>query len=250
MLVVDTLGRAEAPTVAELVADMGRKVEIVTGLAYVGCEMPVPAWHNLMERLLTKDVTLTPFTGVWEIEDGSVDVYNVISWQPRTMEGVDTVVFASGGVPEDGLAGRTRRPGGGVARDRRLLSAPGHRDGGGGRFAGGACDVGVKRHLHQDVAQFIGQLHRIAVVDGLQRFVAFLQQVALQRFVGLLCVPRATARPAQPRHNVNQRLELADALLRNGGNKVGTHGPRNITYWYSRLSPPLVRTHPRPHAAT
>ena len=56
-----------------------------------------------MERLLTKDVTPTPFTGVWEIEDGSVDVYNVISWQPRTMEGVDTVVFASGGVPDDGL---------------------------------------------------------------------------------------------------------------------------------------------------
>ena len=103
VLVVDTLGRAEAPTVAELVADMGRKVEIVTGLAYVGCEMPVPAWHNLMERLLQKDVALTPFTGVWEIEDGSVEVYNVISWQPRTMEGIDTVVFASGGVPDDGL---------------------------------------------------------------------------------------------------------------------------------------------------
>ena len=25
-------------------------------------------------------------------------------WQPRTMEGIDTVMFASGGVPEDGLA--------------------------------------------------------------------------------------------------------------------------------------------------
>ena len=103
VLVVDTLGRAEAPTVAELIADMGRKVEIVTGLSHVGCEMPIPAWHNLMERLLHKNVTLTPFTGVWEIEDGSVDVYNVISWQPRTMEGIDTVVFASGGVPEDAL---------------------------------------------------------------------------------------------------------------------------------------------------
>ena len=103
VLVVDTLGRAEAPTVAELIADTGRRVEIVTGLAYVGCEMPIPAWHNLMERLLQKNVTLTPFTGVWEIEDGSVDVYNVISWQPRTMEGIDTVVFASGGVPEDAL---------------------------------------------------------------------------------------------------------------------------------------------------
>lgn len=104
VLVVDTLGRAEAATVAELIADMGRKVEIVTGLAYVGCEMPAPAWHNLTERLLNKNVTLTPFTGVWEIEEGSVEAYNVISWQPRSIEDVDTVVFASGGLAEDGIA--------------------------------------------------------------------------------------------------------------------------------------------------
>ena len=36
MLVVATLGCAEAPTVAEFIADMGRKVEVVTGLAYGG----------------------------------------------------------------------------------------------------------------------------------------------------------------------------------------------------------------------
>ena len=120
---VDTLGRAEAPTVAELVADMGRKVEIVTGLAYVGCEMPVPAWHNLMERLLQKNVTLTPFTGVWEIEDTSVDVYNVISWQPRTMEGIDTVVFASGRRPRRRARRGAGGSGAGSPRHRRLLSA-------------------------------------------------------------------------------------------------------------------------------
>ena len=108
VLVVDTLGRAEGPTVAELVADMGRKVEIVTGLAYVGCDMPLPAWHNLMEQLLTKGVTLTPFTGVWEIEEGSVDAYNVISWEPRTIEPVDTVVLASGGIAEDDLYRKLR----------------------------------------------------------------------------------------------------------------------------------------------
>jgi 2,4-dienoyl-CoA reductase-like NADH-dependent reductase (Old Yellow Enzyme family) len=103
VLVVDTQGRAEGPSVAEYLADMGRRVEIVTGLAYVGCEMPAPAWHVHMERLLEKGVTLTPFTGVWEIEERCVEVYNVISWQPRTMEGVDTVVFAAGGVADDGL---------------------------------------------------------------------------------------------------------------------------------------------------
>ena len=46
-------------------------------------------------------VTLTPFKRVWEIEEGSVEVYNVISGQPRTMEGIDSVLFASGGVPDD-----------------------------------------------------------------------------------------------------------------------------------------------------
>ena len=83
-------------------------------------------------------------------------------------------------------------------------------------LAGGAGDVGVKGHLHQDVPKLVGQRSRLAVVDGLQGFVAFLQQVALERFVGLLGVPGTAARPAQPRHNVNQRLEFADALFRNG----------------------------------
>ncbi len=58
-------------------------------------------------------VTLTPFTWVREIEENSVEIYNVISGQPRTMEGIDTVLFASGGLPDDArgaaLAVRGRR---------------------------------------------------------------------------------------------------------------------------------------------
>ena len=103
VLVVDTQGRAEAPTVAELIADRGRKVEIVPGLTHVGCEMRLPAWHSLMERILKKGVGLTPFTGVWEVEECSVEAYNVISWEPRTIGPVDTVVLASGGVAQSAL---------------------------------------------------------------------------------------------------------------------------------------------------
>ena len=103
VLVVDTQGRAEAPSVAELIADQGRRVEIVTGLSHVGCDMPAPAWHNQMERLLDKGVVLTPFTGVWSIEQRSVQVYNVINWAPRSIENVDTVVFAGGGCADDKL---------------------------------------------------------------------------------------------------------------------------------------------------
>ena len=103
VLVVDTIGRAEAMTTADYLADLGRKVEIVTGLNYVGPDMPTPAWHNLTEQLMRKNVKLTPFTGVWEVLESSVDVYNVVTWEPRTIEEIDTVVFAAGGVADDSL---------------------------------------------------------------------------------------------------------------------------------------------------
>ena len=112
VLVVDTQGRAEAPTVAEFLVDQGRQVEIVTGLEYIGRHMPIPAWHNQLERLMKKGVTLSPFTGVWEVLEDSVDVYNVVSWEPRTIEGIDTVVTAAGGQAADALyhALRDRHP--------------------------------------------------------------------------------------------------------------------------------------------
>ena len=103
VLVIDTLGRAEAPTVAEHLVDQGRDVEIVTGLEYIGRHMPIPAWHVQLERLMKKNVTLTPFTGVWEVSEDSVDVYNVVSWEPRTIENIDTVVLAAGGQADDTL---------------------------------------------------------------------------------------------------------------------------------------------------
>jgi 2,4-dienoyl-CoA reductase-like NADH-dependent reductase (Old Yellow Enzyme family) len=103
VLVVDTLGRAEAPTTAEFLVDQGRQVEIITGLEYVGREMRYPAWHHLIERLMTKNVKLTAFTGLWEVLEDSVDVYNVITWEPRSIEGIDTVVLAAGGEAADGL---------------------------------------------------------------------------------------------------------------------------------------------------
>lgn len=103
VLVVDTLGRAEGSTVAEFLVDQGRQVEIVTGLEFIGRNMPVPAWHNQLEQLIKKGVKLSPFTGVWEVLEDSVDVYNAVSWEPRTIDGIDTVVLAAGGQADDSL---------------------------------------------------------------------------------------------------------------------------------------------------
>ena len=103
VVVVDTMGRAEGMTVADYLADRGKQVEIVTGLEYVGRDMAGPAWHNHLESLMLKGVVMTPFTGVWEVLEDSVDVYNTVTWEPRTIEGVDTVVLAAGGQADDAL---------------------------------------------------------------------------------------------------------------------------------------------------
>ena len=105
VMVVDTTGRAEAMTTAEYLADRGHVVELLTGMETIASEMPSPTRHHLLEKMMGhRNVTLTTHTGVWEIgDDGVVDVFNVVTWEPGTREGVDSVVFAAGGVADDTL---------------------------------------------------------------------------------------------------------------------------------------------------
>ena len=98
VVLVDTQGTPAGPTVAEHLADQGKKVEIVTGLKWVGTDVNEAAWHHLYERLLQKGVVMSPMTGVSQIGEDSVDVYNVVHpLATRTIESVDTVVMAGGG---------------------------------------------------------------------------------------------------------------------------------------------------------
>ena len=47
---------------------------------------------------------MTPFTGVFEILEDSLYVYDVVTWEPRYITGVDTVVIAAGGQAVDTLS--------------------------------------------------------------------------------------------------------------------------------------------------
>jgi 2,4-dienoyl-CoA reductase-like NADH-dependent reductase (Old Yellow Enzyme family)/thioredoxin reductase len=105
VMVIDTVGRAEAITTAEFLSDRGQRVELVTGLEMIAQDMAPPTRHHLLEKLMGRhNVTLTTHTGVWEIgEGGVIDVFNVVTWEPGTRHDVDTVVFGSGGVADDAL---------------------------------------------------------------------------------------------------------------------------------------------------
>jgi len=104
VVIVDTQGTAPASVVAEFLADQGKQVEIVTGLNLVGIYINPTVWNHLYERLLGKGVTMTPMTGVTRIGEDSVEVYHVVNPEiTRTIESVDTVVMAAGGIANDGL---------------------------------------------------------------------------------------------------------------------------------------------------
>ena len=104
VVMVDTQGTPPGATVAEYLADQGKLVEIVTGLKWVGTDIPAPVWHHLYERLLGKGVTMSPMTGVARIGEDFVDVYHVVNRSvTRTIDSVDTVVMAAGGQADTAL---------------------------------------------------------------------------------------------------------------------------------------------------
>jgi 2,4-dienoyl-CoA reductase-like NADH-dependent reductase (Old Yellow Enzyme family)/thioredoxin reductase len=103
VMVIDTIGRAEAVTTADYLVDRGHKVELLTGLPLIAPHMPSPSRHHLLEKLMNNEVVLTTYTGIWEVGERSVETYNVVNWEPKTVEGIDSVVFGSGGRANDTL---------------------------------------------------------------------------------------------------------------------------------------------------
>ena len=98
VVIIDTQGTPPGCTVAELLADQGKRVEVVTGFKWVGTEITPAVWHHLYERLIQKGVTMSPLTGVSRIGEDSLDVYHVVDPSTtRTIESVDTIVMAAGG---------------------------------------------------------------------------------------------------------------------------------------------------------
>ena len=104
VLMIDTIGRAEAITVAEFIAEEGYEVLFVTGLETLAPHMPSPTRHHLMEKMMSHPaIEYMTHTAIHEINTGSVEAYNVVTWAPRTLDRIDTVVFGAGGIADDGL---------------------------------------------------------------------------------------------------------------------------------------------------
>ena len=103
VVVIDDVHTEQALSTAELLLDQARHVEVVSPLFYVGQDIGVTSIAPLYARLYAKGVVLTPCSELRAVEGSTVIVANVFSGAERRIEGVDSVVLATGSRSTDSL---------------------------------------------------------------------------------------------------------------------------------------------------
>jgi mycofactocin system FadH/OYE family oxidoreductase 2 len=104
VLFIDNEGHHQATATAELLADSGCQVHIVTNSPTIASELgPSQDSYLAHQRLAQKGVTFTPDFAVTEINGTAVKGLNYYNNEWHTFEGFDSVVYAMGGRAEDSL---------------------------------------------------------------------------------------------------------------------------------------------------
>jgi mycofactocin system FadH/OYE family oxidoreductase 2 len=104
VILIDTDGHHKATGTAELLADMGKTVHILTPSLFIGGQLGPLQDHFLMrQRLIKKGVTFTPDIAVLEIQGTTIKGLNVYSNATIDFDGYDTIVLATGNRAEDSL---------------------------------------------------------------------------------------------------------------------------------------------------
>lgn len=103
VILIDDEGNIKAVSVADFLADQGKKVEILTRLPYVGIGVNPCVLEPQYQRLHQKGVVLTPFTQVKEITGRTVVTRQIYSKEERKIEGVDHVVLIMGNAANNRL---------------------------------------------------------------------------------------------------------------------------------------------------
>lgn len=97
VLFVDENGGHHASATVELLADQGKKVDMITSDLFVGVELgPLGDLYLTRQRLLQKGVTFTTDVVVEEIDDKTVKTHSIYTNEPVLFEGYDTVVLDMG----------------------------------------------------------------------------------------------------------------------------------------------------------
>jgi len=69
-------------------------------------------------------------------------------------------------------------------------------------------DLAIKHGLQQVIAQLLGQMPVIPLVDRVQQLIRLFERVGLYRIERLLAIPGAAVRRPQAGHNIKEPLEF------------------------------------------
>lgn len=94
MVADDGEGNWKGISIAELLLDRGKKVEVISPLDFLAQDIHQASRMPLLRRLFTKGIIFTPYTAIKEISGRTVVVYNIFTRQERIIEDVDNVVLA------------------------------------------------------------------------------------------------------------------------------------------------------------
>jgi mycofactocin system FadH/OYE family oxidoreductase 2 len=104
VLFVDEHGGHHATATVELLAEQGKKVDMVTSDLFIGIELaPIGDLYLTRQRLLQKDVTFVTDLMVVEIQGNKLMARNIYTNEPVVYAGYDTIVLDMGNQVEDRL---------------------------------------------------------------------------------------------------------------------------------------------------
>jgi thioredoxin reductase len=95
VLVVDYQHHLYGLDTADFLAERGRKVELVTDVAFAGTEVDIYTIETAYFNALNRGVVVTPLTGLKKVNGKTATVYHVITNTERQIEGIDTVVVCT-----------------------------------------------------------------------------------------------------------------------------------------------------------
>ncbi|MFH0821152.1 MAG: FAD-dependent oxidoreductase, partial [Pseudomonadota bacterium] len=104
VLLLDGDGHHKATATAEYLADLGRKVDIMTSEPFVGMDLAGTGdLYLTRQRLLQKGVSFLPDRTVLEIDGTTLLVADKFTEKESTVTGYDTVVSIMGNIPDETL---------------------------------------------------------------------------------------------------------------------------------------------------
>lgn len=96
IVIFDSEGNVKAPGVAELLADQGKQVELVTDKFFMGMLLDSLTMMAVQQRVMGTGVSVTSSSIVVSIDGDRVSVLNLFTQEVRVIEGVDAVVLVTG----------------------------------------------------------------------------------------------------------------------------------------------------------